>query len=103
MTTPPPATTKRTLKRIAPLSVGKVLGLLYAAMGLLFIPFFLIAAMATANLPPAQRGIFAFIGVGMAFAAPIFYGLMGFIFGVLSAALYNLFAKWVGGIEVEVA
>ena len=75
---------------------------MYAVLGLIVIPFLLLGSLATANLPAAQRGLFAFVGVGMAIAAPIFYGVIGFIGGVLSAALYNLFAKWVGGIEVEV-
>ena len=30
------------------------------------------------------------------------YGAIGFVTGALSAFLYNLFAKWVGGIEVQV-
>jgi hypothetical protein len=33
---------------------------------------------------------------------PIFYGAMGFILGVIGAFIYNLIARWVGGIEVEV-
>jgi len=32
----------------------------------------------------------------------VIYGVMGFIFGVISAAIYNLVAHWIGGIEVEV-
>jgi hypothetical protein len=27
---------------------------------------------------------------------------MGFVMGAIGAALYNLFAKWIGGIEVQV-
>jgi len=34
--------------------------------------------------------------------APVIYGAMGFVIGALSAFLYNVFAKWVGGIEVQV-
>jgi len=99
---PPALSVKRILKRIAPLQAGIVLGCLYATMGLIFVPFLILASMAAANLPPAQRGIFAFVGVGMAIGAPILYGVMGFVGGVIGAALYNLFAKLVGGIEVEV-
>ena len=33
---------------------------------------------------------------------PIIYGVMGLIFGVIGAALYNLVARWIGGFEVEV-
>lgn len=47
----------------------------------------------------------------MTLALPVFYACMGFsaaastfyaVIGVLSAAIYNLIAKWLGGIEVEV-
>ena len=33
---------------------------------------------------------------------PIVMGILGFIFFVIFAAIYNLLAKWLGGIEVEV-
>ena len=42
------------------------------------------------------------LGVGFAIFAPIMYGVMGFLVGVIGAFLYNVVAKWVGGIEVEV-
>ena len=33
---------------------------------------------------------------------PIVTGIFGFIFFVIFAAIYNILAKWFGGIEVEV-
>jgi hypothetical protein len=39
---------------------------------------------------------------GMGLFMPVIYGVMGFIFGVIGAAIYNLVAGWIGGIEVEV-
>jgi len=33
---------------------------------------------------------------------PVIYGAMGFIFGVIGAAIYNLVARWIGSIEVDV-
>ena len=33
---------------------------------------------------------------------PFIYEAMGFVFGALDALIYNVVAKWVGGIEVEV-
>jgi|SRR5215469_5308814 len=33
---------------------------------------------------------------------PIFMAVFGFIFFVIFAAIYNLLAKWLGGMEVEV-
>ena len=98
----------RTLKRIAPLQLGKVLGVLYGGMGLIFLPFFALAGLAGAFAPhspdqPAAAGaIAAGVIFGMGLFMPIFYAIFGFIFGMISAALYNLVARWVGGIEVEV-
>jgi len=33
---------------------------------------------------------------------PVIMAIFGFIFFAIFAALYNLLAKWLGGIEVEV-
>jgi len=41
-------------------------------------------------------------GVGAIVALPIFYGLLGFIFALIGAAVYNLVASWVGGVELDV-
>jgi hypothetical protein len=102
ITTPPPLPTKRTVKRIAPLQAGKMLGLLYGILGLIIIPFFLIMSVFASQLPAQQRvGMMAF-GAGFAVFVPVIYGAIGFIFGALTAAIYNLVAKWIGGIEVEV-
>lgn len=99
---PPPLANLRRIKRVSPLQAGKLLGILYGGLGLLFIPFMLLASLGMAHVPEAQRGPFMFGGVAFALAAPVLYGVMGFIGGVISAALYNLAARWVGGLEVEV-
>lgn len=99
---PPVLTNKRRIKRIAPLQLGKMLAILYGIMGLLFVPFFLIMSAMATHLPPSQRGGMMAFGAGFAIAAPLFYAAMGFVFGVLGALIYNVVAKWVGGIEVEV-
>ena len=39
---------------------------------------------------------------GMGVLMPVIYGVMGFILGVIGAAVYNLVARWIGGIELEV-
>jgi hypothetical protein len=100
----------RRIKRIAPLQAGKMFGVLYACMGLIFLPFFALAGFAgafaqsqqaqnTGGLPAA---IIAAIMFGFGIFMPVFYGVFGFIFGVISAAIYNLIAQWIGGIEVDV-
>ena len=42
------------------------------------------------------------VGSGTIIALPIFYGMLGFISGLIGAALYNFFSGIVGGIVVEV-
>ena len=39
---------------------------------------------------------------GMGILMPVIYGVMGFIGGIIGAAVYNLVASWIGGIELEV-
>lgn len=90
---------KKQLTYIAPLKAGIILGLLYAILGLILVPFFLIVALLggkTGNSLPAA------FGAGFAILLPVFYGVVGFIGGIIMAALYNLVAKWTGGLEFEV-
>ena len=92
------------IKRIAPLKTGIVLGVLYALMSLIMVPFMMIAGVgiAAASKQAGTPLPFAFLfGIGALFL-PILYGVIGFIFGVIAAAIYNLVAKWTGGIEVTV-
>jgi hypothetical protein len=39
--------------------------------------------------------------IWFALALPVLYGVAGLIFGYLGALVYNLVAKYVGGIKVE--
>jgi hypothetical protein len=72
---------------------AKVVGVLYALMGLVLLPIFLVVAA----LSPNEAGF----GAGFTLALPILYGVFGFIFTAIGCAVYNLVAGWVGGIEVE--
>jgi hypothetical protein len=85
---------KKRLTRIGPLRAGIVLGVLYALLALLFLPFLFVAMMISREA--------AMIGIGFAIAMPILYGVMGFIGGVIAAAVYNLVAGWTGGLEFEI-
>lgn len=90
------------IKSVGVLSVAKIMGLIYGCLGLLLIPFLLLIGLA-GTMAGGQRSPFAGVfGMVFAFLAPIFYGILGFIAGAIGAALYNLFAKWIGGIEVHV-
>ncbi len=100
--TPPSLSAIRRIKRIAPLQLGKIMALTYGIMGLLFCPFFLLMTVFAAHMPNNQRIGFMAFGTGFALFMPVLYAVMGFVFGVIGAFIYNVIAKWVGGIEVEV-
>ncbi|MGO9124746.1 MAG: hypothetical protein ACLP6G_07630 [Terriglobales bacterium] len=90
------------IKSIGVLSVAKMMGLIYGCLGLIFIPFFLLVGLVGTLAGKQQSPFSGMVGLVFAFLAPILYGVMGFIMGAIGAALYNLFAKWIGGIELQV-
>jgi hypothetical protein len=94
-----------TLKHIGPGSAFKVGGMVYGLMGLLFgILFALISMVGGSLMPPQEAGVFRmFFGVGAIVFLPIFYGVIGGVFGALGAVIYNLVAGWVGGLEVDIS
>lgn len=93
------------IRRVDVLSLGKVLGTLYALMGLIFGALFSLFAVLGAAIGSAageEEAIFGLVfGAGAVVVLPLFYGLMGFLGGMLTAFFYNLAAGWVGGIVVE--
>lgn len=102
---------KLRIRRLGVLSVAKM----YAAMafvislliaipyGLFIIIFSLIGASGArgdAALALGGGGIIG--GIAVMIILPIIYTLMAFVGGIIGAAIYNLFAGMVGGIEIEV-
>jgi len=107
---------KKRLARVAPLQLGIVLAVLYGLISLvIFVPIggcsmlFFNAHHAVggpsfhgpigSSAPALMGGIF---GGFMLIFLPLLYAAMGFIGGVIAAAIYNVVAKWTGGIEFTV-
>ena len=96
------------VRRIGPLSVGKVYGAMLAAMGLIFggcIALLSLVGVSIAghNDPNVPSWVGAALGLGAVIVLPVFYGVMGLVMGALMAFLYNLFAGMVGGIDLDVS
>ncbi len=95
------------IKRVGVMSCAKISGTLYLLVGLIFGAIFALIGLAgfTASrmggLDSAPSIVQALFGVGALVILPIFYGAMGFIGGLIGAALYNLLARIVGGIELD--
>ena len=99
---PPTLTTKRRIKRIAPLQLAKMLAVLYGLMGVIFMPFFLLMTLVASQMPASQRVGLLALGAGFAIFVPIIYAAMGFVFGALGALIYNVVHNWAIGVATLV-
>lgn len=90
--------TAHRIRRIAPLQAAKIAAVLYGVIGLIFFPFFLLIS----RFSSAGTGPWSGMGMGFAIAVPLLYAAFGFVGTLIAAALYNVVAGWVGGIEVEI-
>ncbi len=81
------------LKRIGVLSFAKIYGAIGAIIG------FILGLVV--SLVGVAAGSFGAFGVFSIVILPIIYGLLMFIMGAVSAFLYNVIAKRVGGVELE--
>jgi hypothetical protein len=84
---------KKQIVRISVLQSSKIVTLLYTLLGFLYtligIPMIIFG-----NSQIQIMGIVYLFG-------PVFMGILGFIFFVIAAAIYNLLAGLVGGFEFE--
>ncbi len=91
---------RQRIRKFDPTSVAKIMAVLYGLMGLIFVPIILVVG---AIAPPEAKSAFGFgMGAGLAILFPVIYACIGFVFTYIGAALYNVVAGWVGGIEVEI-
>ncbi|HKI06013.1 MAG TPA: hypothetical protein VKK31_28805 [Thermoanaerobaculia bacterium] len=98
-----------TIRRFGVLSVGKIMGMLYALIGLIAGAIFALLSLVGLGIGSAlsqdTQGAFpaALFGVGAIIILPLFYGCIGFVGGIISSAIYNLVSGMTGGIEVELS
>ena len=92
------------IKRIDPMSVAKITGIIAAVFGLIAgVIFFLFGAMFSA-MPSTQRGgmvLGKFSGFMGIIFLPIMYGIFGFLGGLVQAWVYNIAAGFVGGVRID--
>jgi hypothetical protein len=92
------------------LSLGKILGAVYALLGLIFKAFFALFSVLGSLLGIAVGGsdtqgsealVGLLFGAGSIIFLPIFYGILGFIGGLIPAWIYTLMAGFGGGLKIE--
>jgi hypothetical protein len=86
------------IQRVGVAQLAKVMGVLYFLMGLVFLVFVLVFSRA---MPGAAGTAFPGLGMGMIIFMPVFYAILGVVFGALTAALYNVVAGMMGGVELD--
>lgn len=85
---------KKQLSRISILQSSKITTALYVLMGFIY---------TLIGLPMVAFGEGPFRVIGFVYlCGPIIMGVVGFLAFVIFAALYNLLAQSLGGIEVEI-
>jgi hypothetical protein len=91
------------ITRVGPVSVAKIAGILYLFIGLVFGAMFSVAsvvgAFAANDGTAGMMGLF--FGVGAIILLPIFYACFGFVMTLVMAAIFNVAAGIVGGVEVD--
>lgn len=91
------------VKRLGVLRTGSILMVMYGLLALLFVPFLGISFLSGAIFGHSNAEMAAGIGGGvcMILFMLVIYPLMGFIGGVIFAALYNLVVRMTGGMQLE--
>ncbi len=77
-----------TIRRFTIFQTGKLLAVLYGCFSVVLLPFFLIGMAANPK------------GAAPMLIMLVVYPIMGFIGGIVGAAIYNLAARFVGGLEI---
>lgn len=95
------------IEKVGVFSLAKVQAILAAFIGLIIGTFYTILSILINSwsipiiVSEQDKMIIRTLGAMEIIIFPIIYGVVGFISGAVIAFLYNLIAKWVGGIEIE--
>jgi hypothetical protein len=84
------------------ISLAKILGVLYGLFGLI-VGFFIALSSLLGIQAGGEMGQAQAMGPAAIIILPVIYALIGAISGLISAFFFNLAAKWMGPLEVNVA
>src|SRR5947209_12916867 len=100
---------KMQVRRVGIFSYAKITAVTTAAFGLIFgiiygliVIIFGAAILAGGGSNTGAAGAGSIVaGLLIMIGLPIFYGILGFIFGAIGALIYNVAAGIIGGLEME--
>ncbi|WP_094228926.1 hypothetical protein [Methanolobus psychrotolerans] len=91
----------RYINKVGVFSLGKIAGVLYAILGLIFGLFMALFSMPMSFMSVGSRPGGLLFGAAAIILFPIFYGVIGFISGVITALVFNASTGIIGGLEIE--
>jgi hypothetical protein len=92
------------LKHVGVFSALKVFAVLHAVLGLIAGAMFSLFSMVGGALGGERSGMMGMLfGVGAIIIFPILYGIIGAIAGAIGALIYNLVARFTGGLELDLS
>ncbi len=89
------------IKKVGVLSMAKLQTILMGIFGLIIGIFYAIFSRTI----QASEGVDPTSGLGwiVVIIFPIMYAIIGFVVGIVASLLYNLIARWVCGIKIELS
>jgi hypothetical protein len=93
------------INRVGPVSVAKIALIVYGVLGLVFGGIISLFALAGSMIPDqsgSRSPLGALFGVGAIVLLPICYAVIGAIGALIMTGIYNLAARAMGGIELDV-
>jgi hypothetical protein len=82
--------------------IGLVCGILYSFGGLIIDVLVSLAILSPISMETPGLSYGTVLAFGALIGIPVIFMVAGFILGLMEAILYNLFAKWFGGLKIDV-
>jgi hypothetical protein len=89
------------LKHVGVLSLAKIMALIGLVVGLIIGICYGVLYYVLAPVMPGYHPFRAFGGLAIVILSLVLGAVGGFVHGAVMAFLYNVFAGWVGGVEIE--
>ncbi len=89
------------IRHIEPIRFANVVALVYGFFGLVIVVLTVPFLFLSVAIPGSDGMLSAGITLVLVLLYPIFGLVIGWVTGLVAAAIYNLVVRWVGGITIE--
>jgi len=91
------------IKSFGVVQTAKFAAVVYFIVFVIFMIPFRLITMTTTSTTRIERGMLEIVlGILYILLSPVFYAIMGFVFVAIGCQVYNIIAKHIGGIEIEI-